>query len=297
MTRWRRVLWVLGLARSYELVPADLNKPVPPFVRDIDNRKLELPLANDAVDALRCVRNYTRRKHKHSSAFNGIAGNRQNPRSSNNEDLFAIHLFRPTSGPGGWTEPRRTFLEIGAFDGVSESNTIVMERCLNWRGVLVEPNPVAWTALKEAGRTHSTLVHASPMCRNETIVLMINVPYTSSVANPEEGGVAVPCVPLTDILLKAGHRRIDFFLLDVEGSEDRVLATLDLKRIEVTLVFAESINRQCGVTCPKRDAVRERMAAAGYTLNPFKVSNSDVFVREDLIGTAEAQRILRAVVR
>lgn len=294
MTRKSRVVWVLGLAWSYEFVPASLGAPIPPAVHDIEHRKLELPFANDATEALRCVRNYTRRRHKHFSAFNGIAGNRQNPRSSNNEDLFAIHFWRRAGAK--WTE-RRTFLEIGAFDGVSESNTIVMERCLNWRGVLIEPNPVAWAALKKAGRTHSTLVHASPMCRNETTVLMSNVPYTSSVANPEEGGVAVPCVPLTDILLKAGHRRIDFFSLDVEGLEERVLAALDLKKIDVALVFAESINRQCNVECPKRDAVRQRMAAAGYALNSFKVPNSDVFVREDLMGVAEARRILRAVVR
>ena len=40
------------------------------------------------------------------------------------------------------------------------------------------------------------------------------------------------------------------------------------------------------------------MAEAGYALNPggINVHFSDVFLREDLMGAAEARRLLRAVV-
>ena len=162
MTRWRRV-WFFGFAQSYELIPADLATPVPPFVSDIESHKLELPFATTAAESRRCVHAFTARGRRHKGgridpgAYDGIAGNHQNARSSHNEDRFAIRYF---GGAGNWTDGRRTFLEIGAFDGVSESNTIIMERCLGWRGVLVEPNPRAFDALKASGRTHSTLVHA-----------------------------------------------------------------------------------------------------------------------------------------
>ena len=131
---------------------------------------------------------------------------------------------------------------------------------------------------------------------------MSPLPFTSAKTDPEQGApggaVPVPCVSLTEILLKAGERRIDFFSLDVENSEDRVLATLDLKKIDVALVFAEAYNKDCMRRCPKRDRVREYMAAAGYVLNPagVNVHYSDVFLREDLMGAAEARRLLRAVV-
>ena len=177
-----------------------------------------------------------------------------------------------------------------------------MERCLGWRGVLVEPNPRAFDALKAAGRTHSTLVHASPMCETESEVPMSPLPFTSARTDPEpgapHGAVPVPCVSLTDILVRAGHRRIDFFSLDVENSEDRVLATLDLKKIDVALVFAEAYNKDCRTRCAKRDRVREYMAEAGYALNPggVNVHFSDVFLREDLMDVAAARRLLRAVV-
>ena len=305
MTRWLSSIVCVGIAWGYELVPADLAKPVPPSVSDIERHKLELPFATSAAEARRCVHAFTARGRRHKGgridpgAYDGIADNRQNARSSHNEDRFAIRYF---GGAGNWTDGRRTFLEIGAFDGVSESNTIIMERCLGWRGVLVEPNPRAFSALKASGRTHSTLVHASPMCENESEVLMSPLPFTSARTNPEpgapHGAVPVPCVSLTDILLKAGTPRIDFFSLDVEGSEDRVLATLDFKRVDVALVFAEAYNKDCRTRCAKRDRVREYMAEAGYALNPggVNVHYSDVFLREDLMDVSAARRLLRAVV-
>jgi len=305
MPRWLGSVVCTGIAWSYELIPADLATPVPPFVSDIESHKLELPLATSASESRRCVHAFTARGRRHKGgridpgAYDGIAGNHQNARSSHNEDRFAMRYF---GGAGNWTDGRRTFLEIGAFDGVTESNTIIMERCLGWRGVLVEPNPRAFDALKAAGRTHSTLVHASPMCENESEVPMSPLPFTSARTDPEpgapHGAVPVPCVPLTDILLRANIRRVDFFSLDVENSEDRVLATLDLKKIDVALVFAEAYNKDCRTRCAKRDRVREYMAAAGYALNPggVNVHYSDVFLREDLMGAAEARRLLRAVV-
>ena len=140
------------------------------------------------------------------------------------------------------------------------------------------------------------------MCETESEVPMSPLPFTSARTNPEpgapHGAVPVPCVSLTDILVRAGHRKINFFSLDVENSEDRVLATLDLKKIDVALVFAEAYNKDCRTRCAKRDRVREYMAEAGYALNPagVNVHYSDVFLREDLMDVAAARRLLRAVV-
>ena len=133
---------------------------------------------------------------------------------------------------------------------------------------------------------------------------MSPLPFTSARTDPEpgapHGAVPVPCVSLTDILLRANIRRVDFFSLDVENSEDRVLETLDFKKVDVALVFAEAYNKDCRRKCTKRDRVREYMAEAGYALNPrgINVHFSDVFVREDLMGATEARRLLlSAVVR
>ena len=81
MTRWLSSTLLVGIARSYELIPADLEKPVPPFVSDIESHKLELPLATSASESRRCVHAFTARGRRHKGgridpgAYDGIAGN------------------------------------------------------------------------------------------------------------------------------------------------------------------------------------------------------------------------------
>ena len=40
------------------------------------------------------------------------------------------------------------YIEIGANDGISQSNSLFFERQKKWRGVLVEPSPVTFDFLK-----------------------------------------------------------------------------------------------------------------------------------------------------
>ena len=34
-----------------------------------------------------------------------------------------------------------SFVELGAYDGVTHSNSYMLERCFGWRGVLIEASP------------------------------------------------------------------------------------------------------------------------------------------------------------
>ena len=300
------VVLTAATANRVEHVSPELSEPPPANVTDINGKSVRLPFATTGDDAASCAEAFA------SGAHAGSVGNRQNPYSSHGEDMAALRRFGPLEPRSAWSDGhRRVFLEIGAFDGVTESNTILLERCLGWRGVLVEANPQAWTSLKGAGRNHARLVHAAPMCANpnETSVVHMEVSgHTSatigSANEPLVHRVPVPCVSLTRLLRRAlgSHAqggsemgpkpRVDFFSLDVENTEDDVLATLDFEAIDVALLFVESVNRMCGAVCPKRDAVRARMAAAGYVLNPFEVVSSDVFLRPDLMPPESARRIL-----
>ena len=42
---------------------------------------------------------------------------------------------------------RGSFVEIGANDGLSGSQTLVLERCLGWDGLLIEANPTTFATL------------------------------------------------------------------------------------------------------------------------------------------------------
>ena len=46
-----------------------------------------------------------------------------------------------------------TFVELGAFTGIALSNTLLLERCFAWTGLLIEANPTNYMELTRANRT------------------------------------------------------------------------------------------------------------------------------------------------
>ena len=80
----------------------------------------------------------------------------QHSRSQNNEDLLLLPtLMLATRGAPG------VFVEIGALDGLSLSNSYMLEKCFNWTGLLIEGNrnsrAYLRAALSEMWPTHSWL--------------------------------------------------------------------------------------------------------------------------------------------
>jgi hypothetical protein len=49
---------------------------------------------------------------------------------------------------GSDNEEKRFFLEAGAFNGVTISNTLALEMKHKWTGLLIEPDPVAFEDMK-----------------------------------------------------------------------------------------------------------------------------------------------------
>jgi hypothetical protein len=56
-------------------------------------------------------------------------------KSQHGQDRYAYKTFFPNAAEGG------TFVEFGARDGVSHSNTYFFEHVQKWHGVLLEPGP------------------------------------------------------------------------------------------------------------------------------------------------------------
>jgi FkbM family methyltransferase len=127
------------------------------------------------------------------------------------------------------------FIECGAFDGVTFSNTFFLERKLNWSGVLIEADP-------------NNFVHALTKGRNVTLV-----PACLSLSTKPKlskfvfgGGVfskidqesstkscKVQCLPLYSILLALNQTTVDLFSLDIEGNELDVLRTIPFDKINI----------------------------------------------------------------
>jgi FkbM family methyltransferase len=144
-----------------------------------------------------------------------------------------------------------TFVELGALDGHTMSNTLAIEACFEWRGLLIEGNPNLWAELNETmkNRNHSTH-ECMAVCEQEG-----TVNFTSTTRGwsgiPEKmfdqhkndfGGyqgdtVKVPCNRL-DFFLKEHDMAsgVDFLSLDVEGGEELVLGTVDISLFKLILI-------------------------------------------------------------
>lgn len=130
------------------------------------------------------------------------------------------------------------FVEMGAVDGSTYSNSFVFEQHMDWRGLLLEVQPANSEALlaNAAGRHRSVKLPAgacgwdvgSFAVSNKAgavggVLNKMNEAYTSAWKIPTDKGVEVQCAPIGAFLRALGVQSIDLFSLDVEGSEFEVL--------------------------------------------------------------------------
>ena len=145
---------------------------------------------------------------------------------------------------------------------------------------MVEPHPANYnkTLLFRPNAHH---VGVAPSCRkNESgTVLFSDHIYTS--AEVGGGKLEIHCGPLQHYLDKLGFHHIDFWSLDVEGSELKVLETVDFDRTHVDVIIVESENRMSHLPSfqKKVEDVRALLRSRGYLMiKSVSVYKSDVFL-------------------
>jgi len=153
---------------------------------------------------------------------------------------------------------RATFLEIGGADGMMETNTWVFERCLGWRGILVEGHPKNFAEL--SGNRPGTINLQMAVCKQSGWVNFTSFSGAWTKIESSASKLQVQCGPLGARLQQLGVLAIDLFVLDVEGAELLVLDTLELhaSRISVGVLCIEV--RGDGI----RGLIMRRLLGAGF---------------------------------
>ena len=115
------------------------------------------------------------------------------------------------------------FIEAGADDFETDSNSLLFEKRHNWSGLLVEPNPVSYPK----GYSTNRKSWASPTCLATQPKPHMAIFSQKSV----DGGMAglvtkegdqtydIQCLPLFALLMAVGNRTVNYLSLDVEGAE------------------------------------------------------------------------------
>lgn len=142
------------------------------------------------------------------------------------------------------------FLEMGALDGVKYSNTKFFEDRLGWTGVLIEPIPSSFSDLRK-NRPNAISYQLAISKTEGELEIYVNDAVSSLKQNTSDEFfdgwhkgrdvpvIKVPARRLDSVLRHAGVKRIDFWSLDIEGSEYEALETMDWS-IPVYLICIET---------------------------------------------------------
>lgn len=152
------------------------------------------------------------------------------------------------------------YVECGALNGEKGSNTLFFEKVRKWNGLLVEADPSNFEMLKTKHRKAfiinaclNTQKYPSVMTFNKAfnrgrIVHGSEVEKWIQKQNIAKDEVKIQCFPLTSILLALNQTTVDFFSLDVEGDELRVLQTIPYNKINIKMMTVEYVHETAGST-------------------------------------------------
>lgn len=160
------------------------------------------------------------------------------------QDLFVLSTFNYKSN--GY------FVEFGATDGVTLSNTFLLESNFNWKGILAEPAKIWHKELKN-NRPNSTIETLCVWSRSNQILQFreSRAPELSSIKSISKNDLhknsrkdsieyQVETISLLELLSKHNAPEfIDYLSIDTEGSEFEILKSFDFSKYRFGVITCE----------------------------------------------------------
>jgi FkbM family methyltransferase len=168
------------------------------------------------------------------------------------------------------------FVEVGAADGVTLSNTCLLERDYGWMGICIEADPCYFASLKEArsaicvnacvdGTAHEVEFAQRKLLGGIHADGLDNEPGRTS--GESYSTVRMMTRPLVEILREQlAPPLIDYLSIDVEGAEERILGSFPF----------ESYRFHCMTVERPKPALRKVLADNGYVVIK-EIPGYDVF--------------------
>lgn len=181
------------------------------------------------------------------------------------------------------------FLDFGGFDGLMHSNTFYLEKFLNWKGILVEPNPLPYSS---ACAVRSCITINAALWSNSRESLKFTdshglssiVEFQNNDSNSElrkrisKGIFEIDTINPNELLKRFSvPKLIDYMSLDIEGAELTVLKALDLNFYKIALMSIEHNHEK-----EKQMAIRKYLEQYDYEVIEHR--NDDLFFNINILS-------------
>jgi FkbM family methyltransferase len=202
--------------------------------------------------------------------------------SQHGQDVFVYETFFKNDPAKGY------FVDVGAYDGLTFSNSLFFERHLGWSGMCVEPLPGAFKKLCESRKA---------VCLNCAVADRDGMDEFVDVDMPKYGKmysglraeydprhvdvlrsyalglriIRVPTRRLTVLLDEQGVRKVDYLSIDTEGGESKILRSIDLERYDVRVISVENAY--------KDPAIPDYLRRFGYRLVNVFADFDDLYAK------------------
>ncbi len=154
------------------------------------------------------------------------------------------------------------FVDIGAHDGITFSNSYFFEKEKNWKGICVEPIPEIFDKLNKHRNCIKINGCISNKVGSEKFLRVrgkfVDTEMLSGLVEDydnrhleridreikEYGGskeeIEVTCYDINNILKKNELNQVDFFTIDTEGNELKILKTIDFDQFDFDVFIVEN---------------------------------------------------------
>lgn len=166
------------------------------------------------------------------------------------------------------------FVEFGATNGIDFSNTYLMEKKFQWKGILAEPAKIWQSALK---LNRTSLIELDCVWKTTGDTLLFNEvnddshhSELSTIDSFSDSDIhskvrkagnkyEVKTISLLDMLRKHNApKTIDYLSIDTEGSEFMILNNFDFNEYDIKIITCEHNNT------PMRKKIFDLLSANGY---------------------------------
>jgi len=199
------------------------------------------------------------------------------------------------------------FVESGAFDGETHSNTLTLERRAGWQGLLIEPDPLNHPALLARRRNAHILLggiatnlsdgidsfaldrdrRIGNFGENGALAQLSKWRRTDGKMRPGQFAARVYVAPLGAVLRAVGREVVDLWSLDVEGAEELVLeANLGSQTVGVLLIETVSPRAHCLLNA-------QGLILLGRLAGGDQVYANESYLHTRNVSASMAKRLLR----